>query len=371
MKKKKELFTRDVTPVLKGIAIILMFSLHLLKTDWMVWPEWILDFSVNGESISTIFANTGDICIGIFAFITGYSWWEGFRNKSMFQRLGSLYLSYWIALISFCLPMRYIIEYGSGFVLYTSVTQLIQSLLAIASPSASYCWYVSFFTVAVLTYRPCIAIVKRLHLNGFVEIFLLCVAGMVLRVLSRLVYNIAPFSYLLFNFLSHYFQWMPVILSGAVAKRDRLLEHMHGFFCKNFGKKYAIWFGILLVVIVFLIKITAQVGLNVYSNFDSFLILPFMYGLVVISRRIIARKKYISAWLSKFGKASLYMWLTHNVLQYEAIQNLLYRLRNPLLIVLAGLLVMMPIGNALNKIEINLRKQFAVLHSRIIKEKEE
>lgn len=362
MKKKKELFTREVTPIIKGFAIIMMFSLHLLKTDWMIWPEWIIDFSLSGKSLATVLANTGDICIGIFAFVTGYSWWEGFQNKTPWQRIGALYFSYWIAMFLFCLPIRYLVEYSDGFTLFVSYSQLAQSLLAVASPSVTYCWYVSFFAIAVLTYQPCISLLNRIRLNGFLDVFLVCVLGMVMRVFSRIVYQIVPFPYWVLTLLSHYFQWMPVIVTGAIAKRDRLLERMHRVIVKRFGKEYSLWGAIASVGLVLVLKIIVQFVLNIYSNFDSFLMLPFMYGLVVIARKLCVKKYRISSWLEKMGNASLYMWLTHSVLQYESVQNVLYRMRIPLLIVLTGLWVMLPIGQALNTAEKKMKKCCRVLN---------
>ena len=81
-----------VNPV-KAIAIILMFMLHLLNTEWLAEPSMLLDFQIGGVLISKAVSDTCEFCIGIFAFTTGYGWNYGFGKKNIFRRIAEIYLS--------------------------------------------------------------------------------------------------------------------------------------------------------------------------------------------------------------------------------------------------------------------------------------
>lgn len=353
MSKHREIFRKELTPIIKGIALILMFATHVLKTEWMTHPEWIIDITLGGQTLSAILARACDSCIGIFAFITGYSWQEGFDKKKPFARIIGLYISYWVALMAFCLPIRFLVTYGTTgtFQLVHAWNELALSLLAVASPSVSYCWYISFFALAVLTYRPSMLLLKKLRMNGLAESVLLCVVGIAMRFVTRGINMVVPIPDLLMSVLSHYFQWMPVVLIGSLAKRDRLMERLDRLVQYAVGKKIKPWVAVAIAIVVLLIKVFMQAVLNIYSNLDSFFVLPLLYGTVSLSRGIYKRCHRITKTLSLLGQCSLYMWLTHSVLNYAPIQNVLYRLRLPLLILGAALLVMLPVGYGLQKLE--------------------
>ena len=62
------LFDRNTTKTVKGIALIMMFSLHFLAI-----PEWYIDYRFTGIAwFSSVFYIPLENCVTIFAFLNGY-----------------------------------------------------------------------------------------------------------------------------------------------------------------------------------------------------------------------------------------------------------------------------------------------------------
>ena len=79
----KEVFDKRYTKPIKGIAIILI--------RWLPETYSFIDFSINEKAVSSIIAFAGDICLGMFAFVTGYGWNNSFYNKKVKTRIVQLY----------------------------------------------------------------------------------------------------------------------------------------------------------------------------------------------------------------------------------------------------------------------------------------
>ena len=352
-------FKREYTPVLKGIAIIFMFAVHLLKPEWMTHPEWIIDVYVAGMPLAAVLARVGDICIGIFAFITGYGFSGGFHKKSVTQRLfkGGIYFSYLIVLLLFCFPIRVLESLlVTGNFPAITVAETVRSLTALSSQSVKYCWYVLFFALAVVTYAPCEKLLNRIKLSGYWKVAGVCIAGFGMRYVGRKLTALGmPYDAL--SVWSHYFQWMPVVLTGSIARRENLLENLDELRRKWFKKLTFAMTGWVIVASILLAKIILQTVFGIYSNLDSFYILPFMYGLILTAESIVVRMPPIAKILKRLGDFSLYMWLAHCVLLMGSVQEVLYRLRFPIVILVAGLAVMYPVGYILAAVDRKLQRK--------------
>ena len=186
-------FRREYSDAMKGIAIILMFSLHLLQSGWMKDPSPIVDLRFYGTAFSSVIAYACDVCIGIFAFITGYGWADSFSKKRKIERILNLYLSYWVVLLVFDFPIRILsTAINEGVFPEVSIGEILLSILAIKSSSSLFQWYVFFFGTAVIAFpflwervqaanKPIVcliilgfaAIIPRIALNRAIVIVLL------------------------------------------------------------------------------------------------------------------------------------------------------------------------------------------------------
>ena len=138
------LFKKEYTNIVKALCVFLMFALHLIKREWLLYPDNIVGIKVHGEYLSFLVARTGDICIGVFAFITGYGW-AGKQYQIRPKRILSTYMSYWVTLLLFNWPARMLLTYLDEGLLFPegliiTPTRFMISFLGIASQASTFCF---------------------------------------------------------------------------------------------------------------------------------------------------------------------------------------------------------------------------------------
>lgn len=75
--KEKYILSKDITNMIKGIAIILMMTHHFLG-----FPNWLIDginypnYKILGEDLNVWIRYSTKICVALFAFITGYAYYK-------------------------------------------------------------------------------------------------------------------------------------------------------------------------------------------------------------------------------------------------------------------------------------------------------
>lgn len=361
--KTHDFFCPEITPILKGIAIIFMFGLHLLRPEWMSYPELVISLPVKDSYLYAILSNGGDICIGIFAFITGYGWAFSFYKIPRLRRIGGVYKTYWFVLFAFAFPVRYIFQ---RLIDNTSIVfgfrQALMSLLAINSESVRFQWYIYFFALAVVTYGFLTKLVDRIKMGAIIKSYLICVIFMVARVSFRIVFTKLISSNLMLGIASHYCQWMPVVIMGHIISKERIFDKIK----KWSGEKMSDgWFSLLCLLAsmsIYCGKCFVQFFTGIYSNYDSFIILPFVFCLCGVANYIhqyISSVKYV---LSFLGSISMFLWLSHNILLYQQLQKVLLMPRFPVLILVMAFLIMTPIGYILSKAHDLLFKRPLKLH---------
>lgn len=355
-------FNKSLTPTIKGFAIILMFFLHILSPGVLSKAEKIIDFSINGQYISSYLALSGNICIGIFAFITGYGWSVNFEEKTYAERIwkpwGGIYYLFYVAMFLFCFPMREVCYYlETGGLLHITWIEALSGLTAYHSESVYYGWYVYFFALAVLTYKFFRTLFHRIHFRydilniGFILIVFMF-ARIVCRILFRNIFHID----VAMSVTSHYCQWMPVVMLGTYTRQSRYLEKIDGFVFRKIsgGQDRKIYkyrrtiYGILIFIVIFGGKTLVQGVTGNYSNFDSFIIIPFMYALILIAEGI--HNSIIGSCIAFVGTISTMMWFTHCVFRYEPFSGWLCLFRFPIAILLVGIMFMIPVSYILTRI---------------------
>lgn len=143
--------TRKDSTVLKGIAILMMMSMHIFKTPWIDNPDLILDIKLFGENLSYIITDCIHYSTPIFAFLSGYAIQNGLTRNSKIKRIVRLYLSFWVVCIFVNIPLYYINRKFCGNDELLSAAFAVKNALALSSQVSNFCWYVSFFALAVIT----------------------------------------------------------------------------------------------------------------------------------------------------------------------------------------------------------------------------
>lgn len=347
------LFKREYTNIVKALCIFLMFALHLIKREWLIYPDNIVGLKIHGEYLSFLIARTGDICIGVFAFITGYGW-AGKHYQISPKRILSTYISYWVTLVLFNWPARMLLTYLDKGVLFSegivfTPAKIVISILGIASQASTFCWYIFFFCLVALTYpllekmvRITDKIVNKSVVGGLCHVVVICALSMIARVANNKLYSMGCYDSVIHSVMYHYFTWVPCVLLGISSKTyswmDKIDKAVHG--------KAVL--GILLPVLVIATKMIMAEVLHLTSNVDSIFIIPFCYGLIKIAQ-IIYEYHNLNKVLSIIGRLSLYMWLAHATLLLDIPEKLLCSLRLPVLIVTFSVAIMIPVSLLLRK----------------------
>lgn len=237
------LFKREYTNIVKALCIFLMFALHLIKREWLIYPDNIVGLKIHGEYLSFLIARTGDICIGVFAFITGYGW-AGKHYQISPKRILSTYISYWVTLVLFNWPARMLLTYLDKGVLFSegivfTPAKIVISILGIASQASTFCWYIFFFCLVALTYpllekmvRIADKIVNKSVVGGLCHVVVICALSMIARVANNKLYSMGFYDSVIHSVMYHYFTWVPCVLLGISSKTyswmDKIDKAVHG-----------------------------------------------------------------------------------------------------------------------------------------------
>src|SRR4051794_21728645 len=108
MEDKPFIFSRNMTAISKGLAIVLMVYHHLFA-----FPNRIanVDYTpimvVNDLPLDQLIADFGKLCVAIFLFLSGFGLYKSFEAKGIFtfqqgvKRIINFYKLYWIIFFIF------------------------------------------------------------------------------------------------------------------------------------------------------------------------------------------------------------------------------------------------------------------------------
>jgi len=337
---RKAYFTPRITNVIKGIALTMMFTHHFFTfPNWYIegisYPE-LLEFSVH-------FCAPFQMCVPVFAFLSGYFYFFTPRQDLRYslRKITDLFLHYWIAYV----PMLLLVV-ATGNFSYTARDVLFE-LLAIVRPIMCFCWYVPFYSAAML----CLPFVVKILPEGRGASFLVGIAATHMTFLflysqtsSLTVYQIAEDMSL----------WFPVVMSGYLAAKHRLFEGLFDrLWKKNRSRawRYAVW--LFLAAAAFMGRYafplltwgSAQFcgqTVSISINMDVVYAPCFIYAAANLIRATgrLPVVPIVQRILEALGKKSLLMWFLHCIFFGPAnsvLQPYLYLPHNPILVVLWGL----------------------------------
>lgn len=131
-------FDKQMTGIIKGVAILFMLLLHCYQDNYDV----SLDFSYSLTGYSGFFK----LCVGMYVFMVGYGYAFS-KTKDLrygFQHIKKLLKSFWVILFVFTLPFCF------REVLNDDFKTLFYNLFGIDSHYNWYSWFVYFFIYAML-----------------------------------------------------------------------------------------------------------------------------------------------------------------------------------------------------------------------------
>lgn len=337
---------RDATGVLKGVALIFMFLHHFFNM-----PEnYIEGISYPGlEGFIRIFGEPLQICVAIFAFLTGY-FYVFVPKKNVRYSLKRI-TDVWILYLAFFLLL--LIPAAALGCWDASVKNFLLEAIGLYRPTMIFCWYVDFYIVAVLL-LPLFHLGARKHIVTAVLLGLVLPFCIVVLLTDRVHIPSKNIEKLVFNL----FTWFPCIASGYIFARFGLFEKWFDVlfkrWIKNKGVRIAVdvlLMGIALAGRYFLSQISINISVFTVTFSFNFLLAPlFIYGLLNLYYAVAQKKVFLP--LSVLGKYSAGMWFVHCLFFNSCkayTQPILYFPKNPLLVLLWGLLICLALSFAVTK----------------------
>lgn len=342
----KSFIDKQYTNAIKGFALVLMFIHH-----FFCFPDRLVT-NIEYEHIDTfasIFHDPTNICVCIFAFLTGYFYYFN-KNKTIrysIKKSTDIYINY-----LFVFGLMLLLDYFLGCYKPTGKSLLLE-LLIIDKPNMEFCWYVLFYIMAIFILPFFARIAEKSSVFAFA-------IGLILPSLIVFVLNGIKNSFdigsldSIFDVIK-YLGWFPSVASGYLFAKKELFQNLDLISGKNILTK---------VIISVLFIVVPMFARSANASFD-FIYAPIMiYGLITIFDLI--RFKKVLFPLSIIGKYSLLMWFIHSVffnVSKEYTQPVLYYPHNPVLVLLWGLFLSLAISfivsypiNLINKIKNKLFK---------------
>lgn len=303
--------TKEHSKMLQGLAILMMLYHHLFTTPEAIGIEYRSLLNFGGMNVELRVAWLFKLCVGIYAFVSGYglcrtlsmkyiaseekSVWGALVSdyKTVINKLFSFYKVYWLTFIIF-IPI--------GFMFFDkpfSISEFLLNLLGISSSYNGAWWYVLQY-LKMLLVLPVIDVIfhiydeKNERLIQTIYVVLIAVAVCVVFLINK------PLIFAILEFFQA--PYLYCFLMGYIIAKFRLYElvfrFIPGIFCYILGVM-----GFLAVILarVKIAKDASSVGLD-------YLFVPvFVFGFICIS----TLSPKCSKFFAYFGTHSTIMWLSH------------------------------------------------------------
>lgn len=321
-------FDKNKSIQLKGIAILFMFWIHLYCHDEKL-KDGVYYLSVfMGDNIYPIkfVLKLCSICVPLFIFMAGYAYGVNIGKKSASIRaiINKLYFKYWFVFLVFIPICIMVGEINFRF---------FECLKNLSGFYYTYCgewWFFSLYIeLEIIAYliNKLTGWKQETKLIIGISFFLMC-AGYGLKVVIPSVTTGNTLINLLYTFLIK----QPIFISGLICAREN-------YFKKLFPKAGKLW-PLYLTGWVF-----------EFTNIPESLYLPLIIPGIVFAFCCLKIEGKTGRILSFLGRQSTYMWLTHSLLIYKLMQQIIYGLHFSILNYIILLLVDIPIAVTLNWVE--------------------
>lgn len=341
MANQKPFFDKQTTSIIKGVALVMMFTHH-----FFTFPDWWL----NGidypflRSVASYFRAPLRLCVSIFCFLSGYFYFYN-KNKTYsysLRKVTDILINYWGVYIPFAIIAAVTVHF-----VHTPVG-FIMELLALDRPIMWFCWYVCFYYVFMFILP---SFTKLLSRNIFFDMI---VSVVILPKLIAIAMNFAGnhIGNAIIAEVIGNLEWFPIVLIGYIFASYNLFDRMTHF--KPLSETRII--GIIWVVAALCIpmgryiipSLTLDFGtlpiiqkrLYFIVNMDIFYAPMFIFCIANLCEAV--KLNYIQLILRQIGKYSFLMWLLSCGFYSElkpVFQPILYWPHNPILVLVWGLLI--------------------------------
>lgn len=301
--------TAQKTEHIKGIAIILLMWHHLFGVEYL--KDWFAFL----PGIDYVIGATGNMCISIFLFCSGYGLYKSYIGKEntpktyIFHRLVKTLIPYWIVM---AVTIIYLVFAGKFELKYLPV-----NLLALIHSDSvlyvSFSWFIKLYVLIIFVLPLIKLIEKRFRKNALIDILIYIVVPFALAVvfakyLNETEYvNIPSFIASTAVFL---LAWFPPFASGMLFAKYNTYKKLRKF-TDRFPRYLTAAISLLLLGNLFFLRfIVGNIFMEtiIYECCMEDVILAPLF--VVLCLLVIDNVKHHSRYVLPFlGRKSVYYWL--------------------------------------------------------------
>lgn len=332
MEREVEGISKNDTLIIKAVAIILMFTHHFFG-----FPNWYIE-NINFNNSMNIMIVVGQIlqiCVGIFAFITGYCYYFS-KNKTYkysIKKIANIICSYlfvFICIVIFALIIG-VIKFDFKYIL--------RELLLFDNKIMCFCWYVGFYILTMLI-LPIFA--KMYNTSKILSMVIIILAK---NLLISLMFNGSVNNLVILKTIQKLITYFPIVLIGYIFANFSIFDKIENKIVKKHinNNFLEIILSISLICISLMIKEiwdgTMKENITYYLYIIDVIGVPiFIIGLINIIKKI-KITKFTNIFL-ELGKYSMLMWFIHciffNVCK-NFFQPILYYFNNYLAVLIWGI----------------------------------
>ena len=336
MQKKFE-YTKDDTIIMKGIAVLLMIFYHFFHfPDRISSNGYISLFKVNNMPIEYYISDFGQICIGIFVFLSGFGLYYSFSKKevgtwkAILKRIFNFLVSYWVIVIIFALIKYPILKIGTEF----NLKEFVFNFFGITNSYCGEWWFVGLY-IELLLLLP---VIKKLFNKLSNKKMLSLIFGLFFltfgfKMCCKMNQTLSKFSDNDFvEEIINLLYWLPSFMLGYYFAKNNVFKNWYEKLqnSKFYNKKFVFISIGLIIIIRSLAWIFPLIVLKkeLHATYIDIFIVPIFIFLISLTY------KRPSKFFLFIGNNSKNMWLIHTPLCYYLFPNFICMPRFSILIYL-------------------------------------
>lgn len=277
---------KKTTQMIKGVAILIMIAHHFIIFSFTRVPYIVM-----------LFGKSCKICVGIYAFLSGYGYFFA-KEKTIkygMKKIWSLLQIYWISLFTIFIPIA--MTKGWEITPWKLVVQMFGLL-----PNLNwFAWYVFFYIFCMLV-MPLLCKHKVFRYRPSVNLLIMILIPYCLEIICRFFPEYD--TNIIIRDLYSCFLYFPCFLVGYWMAENRIIEKT---------KKFSLFKSpIICIVMIFMIFIIRVI----ISSFAGFLLDVFYAPIIVCCISSLFENFHNRVFSENFlilGKYSTGMWFFHAV----------------------------------------------------------
>ncbi|MEH7307273.1 acyltransferase family protein [Neobacillus drentensis] len=329
MQNKPFVFSRNMTAIAKGLAILLMVYHHLFAFPTRIAT---VDYSpimmIDDTPLDQLIGEFGKLCVAIFLFLSGLGLYKSFQSKHKFtfrqglKRAINFFIIYWMIFFIF-IPIG--LKYFDNTLRYTWNPKLFfYNLFALIHTYNGEWWFISVYIELVLLFPIIVKLIEKWPtLVSYLSFICLFLSTFFLHVDD--FFPTHELVQIAINHLSTLLTWQIIFITGIFFSKYSLFEKMDAFFSKiHLNSK--IVFMLLLVLCFYLRQYTFKFIVETRGpeiegvyNYADFILAPIViFSFVKLVQNITILEKLFFL----LGKHSTIIWLTHTFFIYYFFQKM-------------------------------------------------